>query len=111
MCCRDYDGSLVVGSLNEKSNIEQIMKDADFINLREAHENYKSDKIKNYNLCSSCYVVDARIQQIWHNTIMYLLYKQPNESSDFYQRIVLNLMNCLNNINKENYNNFLLELN
>ena len=101
VCCRDYDGSLVVGNLNEK-NVDKVMSDNKFKELMEAHENHKSNKIKNYHLCNSCFVIDKRVVEIWENTLRHIFYFNKNEDSNFYQNVANDTLDFLNNIKKSN---------
>jgi len=49
-CCRDYDGVLTLGSLNEQS-IEEIWNSENFTKIRQLHLNREGDKIE---LCKDC---------------------------------------------------------
>ena len=67
----------------------------------------QSDESKNIdnNLCKSCFIIDARIHDIWTNTVSYLLYKKRDEDSTFYQTEFENLLNFFNgnSFNKDTY--------
>ena len=100
-CCRDYDGSLVIDDLN-KNKLNDMKNSKGFKNLQNAHME-EGDKINDYELCKSCYVVDSRISEIWKNTITLLLYKYPRESAKFYQNFFNESLIFLKNINYSNY--------
>ncbi len=104
-CCRDYDGSLVVDDLN-KNALEGMKDSKGFKNLQSAHMN-EDESINNYELCKSCYVVDDRIAIIWQNLIALMLYKYPFEKANFYQKVLVEILNFVKNIDQVDYNNFL----
>tara|TARA_B100000965_G_C19580792_1_gene753418 strand:- start:1093 stop:2340 length:1248 start_codon:yes stop_codon:yes gene_type:complete len=115
VCCRDYDGSLIIGNIKEK-NIDEILKDEKFDDLFNAHKTGDEKKINDYNLCSDCYVVDQRAQDLWSNTIKYTLVKNKNKDDTFYQNIANITLNFLENIKKsnnpiENYKNLISKIN
>ena len=109
-CCRDYDGSLVVDDIN-KNKIETMQNSNGFKNLQKAHMD-ENGKINEYKLCTSCYVVDNRVDQIWDNIIASVLYKYPNKDGKFYQEIFNETLIFLKDLNSSNYqklkNKFLL---
>tara|TARA_B100001248_G_scaffold44647_1_gene28465 strand:- start:7031 stop:8251 length:1221 start_codon:yes stop_codon:yes gene_type:complete len=100
-CCRDYDGSLVVDDIN-KNKLENMGNGSGFKTLQNAHIE-ESDKIDNYDLCKSCYIIDTRVSKIWRNNITNLLYKYPNEKAEFYQNFFNENLNFLKNINDSNF--------
>ena len=100
-CCRDYDGSLVVDDIN-KNKLENMGNGNGFKTLQNAHIE-ESDKIDNYDLCKSCYIIDTRVSKIWRNNITNLLYKYPNEKAEFYQNFFNENLNFLKNINDTNF--------
>ena len=104
-CCRDYDGSLVVDDLN-KNALEGMKDSKGFKNLQSAHMN-EDESINNYELCKSCYVVDDRIATIWQNLIALMLYKYPFEKANFYQKVLVEILNFLKNVDQVDYNNFI----
>ncbi len=109
VCCRDYDGSLVIGSISKDNEMDDVLNGKELKLLQQAHESGDLSKI-NTSLCKSCFVIDYRVQEIWHNSVAYLLYKHSNESSDFYQEKLNNLLNFFNNLSKDNYKKFLLQI-
>jgi len=109
VCCRDYDGSLVIGSIKDDNGIDDVLAGEELKQLQQAHESGDSSKINN-SLCKSCYIVDDRVQTIWNNSVAYLLYKHNNESSDFYQKEFNNLLDFFNNLSKDNYKQFLSQI-
>ena len=109
VCCRDYDGSLVIGSINEDNGIDDVMAGEELKQLQQAHESGDLSKTNN-NLCKSCYIIDGRVQTIWTNSVAYLLYKHDNESSGFYQKKFNNLLDFFNKLSKDNYKQFLSQI-
>ena len=101
VCCRDYDGSLVIGSLNNEKGIDSVINGEELKQLQQQHESKDVDN----NLCKSCFVIDRGIQNIWNNTVSYLLYKKRDEDIAFYQRELENLLNFFkgNSFNKDTY--------
>ena len=85
VCCRDYDGALALGSINNKTGLDSILESKELKKLQQEHESGEVNKISS-NLCKTCFIVDARIQTIWDNSVAYILYKKVNENSDFYQK-------------------------
>ena len=100
-CCRDYDGSLVVDDIN-KNKLKTMNESIGFKSLQNAHLE-ESNKVENYELCKTCYVVDTRISKIWRNTITNLLFKYPNENADFYQNFFNEALFFLKNINNQDF--------
>ena len=100
-CCRDYDGSLVVDDIN-KNKIETMQNSNGFKNLQKAHMD-ENGKINEYKLCTSCYEVDNRVDQIWDNIIASVLYKYPNKDGKFYQEIFNETLIFLKDLNSSNY--------
>ena len=100
-CCRDYDGSLVVDDIY-KNKLQDMKNSEGFKNLQKAHMD-ENDQISNYKLCSTCYVVDSRVDQIWDNIIASIFFKHPNEDANFYQKMFDETLVFLKNLNKDNY--------
>ena len=100
-CCRDYDGSLVVDDLS-KNKLEDMKSNKGFKNLQQAHIE-QSDKINDYELCKSCYVVDRRVCKIWSNIITSVLFKYPTEKAEFYQEVFNETLSFLKDLNYSNY--------
>jgi MoaA/NifB/PqqE/SkfB family radical SAM enzyme len=94
MCCRDYDGSLIMDKLKESSILDSF-NNKKFTDLQNAHEGQEILST-NYKLCSDCYEVDWRICEIWRKSIELILFYKPNESSEFYQNSFSKLLNTLN---------------
>ena len=103
VCCRDYDGSLTIGSLKKSKNLSEVFNNKELKDLQDAHEDEKSNSMKNYDLCSSCYVSDSRIQQIWTKAVSYLIFKNQNESSDFYQKKLNLMLKFIKTLDKDNF--------
>ena len=85
VCCRDYDGSLIVGDFNKEKNFMTIMKDEPFAELQKFHEDTFREKSNKFTLCESCYEVDERIAEVWKNTLKILLFFNKNKDANFYQ--------------------------
>ncbi len=103
-CCRDYDGSLVVDDLN-KNSLENSYNSKGFKALQKAHmgENPNDNKIDDYKLCTSCYIIDSRIHQIWKNTISSFLFKYPNENANFYQKMFNETLSTIKGLDRDSY--------
>lgn len=86
VCCRDYDGSLIVGDFNKEKNFNTIMKDEPFAELQDFQENTLREKSNKFTLCESCYEVDERIAEVWKNTLKILLFFNKNNDANFYQK-------------------------
>ena len=81
VCCRDYDGSMVLGNILTQS-IEEIQSGDPMQKLKEAH---RTGDLSGYPLCANCNIVDRRIGQVFSNFMKYMIYKRPDESAEFYQ--------------------------
>lgn len=81
ICCRDYDGSLVVGNVMEQS-IEDIVRADKLRAIQGAHEDGDVSSIK---LCDSCYVVDDAIAAMVGIFLKGLMAARPDASANFYQ--------------------------
>ena len=103
VCCRDYDGSLIVGDIKDKS-IPEIIKDEKFSDLRRAHENINSNMFNNYKLCSSCYHIDDRVCDLFKNYIKNILIINPKESGEYYQNKINVFINMIKNKNFQKIN-------
>jgi pyruvate-formate lyase-activating enzyme len=84
VCCRDYDGSMIIGDIAEQE-IDDIFKAPEFGKIRKAH---KTGELNQYNLCNSCYVVDHRISKLFNKTLEHILYYWPDQDAMFYQEKV-----------------------
>ena len=81
ICCRDYSGELIIGDIKDKS-LSDIRKSKELNTLQRAHT---TGNLKNYNLCKNCFIVDDRINTIFNGSLQYLIYKNPNQNSKFFQ--------------------------
>lgn len=81
VCCRDYDGSLIVGDLRKQS-VPEIWASSDLAKLQAAHE---SQDLLDFPLCNSCYVVDQRARDGLSLFMKYLLHGRANKTAEFYQ--------------------------
>ncbi len=84
VCCRDYDGSMIIGNIAEKS-LSDILIDAPMRALQDAHRNKSLEKA---TLCKSCFVVDSRITKIFNRIIEYLIHHNPQADASFFQNKV-----------------------
>ena len=110
VCCRDYDGSLVVGDTN-KNDIKEIFKSEKFKDLQNSHSNENSNSFSNYSLCNSCFGIDERVSSIFINLIRMILFKFPKKNGEFYQQKINLIMKYLNeDINNINFKHFEKEL-
>ena len=48
VCCRDYDGSLVLGSINSKTGLDSILVSEELKKLQQEHESGDKAKISRY---------------------------------------------------------------
>lgn len=93
MCCRDYDGSLIMDKLKESSILDSF-NNKKFTDLQKFHEGQEISSA-NYKLCSDCYEVDWRVCEIWRKSVEYILFHKQNENSEFYQETFSKLLNTL----------------
>jgi len=86
LCCRDYDGELIVGDINNSSILE-IWDGKKSDEIRKQHLNPKNLKIK---LCQNCHGYIPFISLFIDEYIHYLYYKYPSLSdSEFGERVIL----------------------
>jgi len=83
VCCRDYDGSLVIGDLKQQK-IPDVRNSPKLHELRNAH---KAGDLSRFPLCDTCYVVDRRILDSIQSFMEYMLHVRKNETADFYQSV------------------------
>ena len=84
VCCRDYDGSLVVGDIRQQSLTDIFRGDA----MRALQRAHATRDVSAYALCRTCFTVDRRIDSAFNELIAYLLYFFPHEKAGFYQGYV-----------------------
>ena len=84
VCCRDYDGSMVVGDI-ENLSISEMIDGESMRRFKEAHERNNLDK---YPLCKQCYHVDQRIGHAFKYLMKSLLCQYPHATASFYQKSV-----------------------
>ena len=84
VCCRDYDGSLVIGNVLEKP-LDAIFNDRPLKTLQEAHY---ARNLAGYPLCSTCFVTDERLARLLNGVLSYVLYQHPDQPAVFYQERV-----------------------
>jgi len=82
LCCRDYEGSLVIGDIHKQTLPEIFSNNPKLEKLRNAHA---SGDLKDYPLCSTCYIVDPRIKLVFTYLYRSLLFHHPKASGEFYQ--------------------------
>ena len=110
VCCRDYDGSLIMGD-TKKDDIQGILNSDKFKELQNSHSTENSNSFSKYNLCNSCFGIDERVSAIFINLITMILFKFPKMDGKFYQDKIEAIMKFLNeDISSINYNNFEKEL-
>ena len=83
-CCRDYDGSLIVGSIHSNTGAIDVSSSLMMSKLRSATTDQTLAE-SNFPLCASCFVVDSRICEIWNNASQYIKYTTPKGTSAEYQ--------------------------
>lgn len=88
VCCRDYDGSLVVGSLAEHS-FEEVASSKLLQKLQHAHS---GGNVSEYRLCDTCYVVNERVKTLFPKFMKYFLRLHRAETADVYQRFAEELV-------------------
>lgn len=84
VCCRDYDGSLVIGDVQQDS-LAAIFKSKAMKAMQDAHA---ARDLSAYPLCATCYTVDSRVSGAFAEMMNYLLYFHPSEPAAFYQERV-----------------------
>ena len=105
VCCRDYDGSLIMGD-TKKDSIEAILNNERFKDLQHSHSNVNSNSFSNYNLCNSCFGIDERVSSTFINLIKMILYKFPKMNGEFYQQKINLIIDHFNeDIQKIDYKN------
>ena len=110
VCCRDYDGSLIMGD-TKKDSIEAILNNERFKDLQHSHSNVNSNSFSNYNLCNSCFGIDERVSSTFINLIKMILYKFPKMNGEFYQQKINLIIDHFNeDIQKIDYKNLEKEL-
>lgn len=81
VCCRDYDGELIAGTIPENS-MEELNNSSQMKDLRRAHE---SGDLSSYNLCDTCYRPDSRISSIFSLFTKYLIFNTHNRPAEYIQ--------------------------
>lgn len=109
VCCRDYDGSLVIGSINSNQGIEKANNSLRMGELRSATTQSSINK-DNFPLCNTCFVVDSRVSEIWSNAIHYIKIRKPTEGGRYYQSAFEALFECIKNDKLEGYEEFIESL-
>jgi len=84
VCCRDYDGSLVIGDLKTQT-VREIWESAPLASLQKAHE---SGDLKAFPLCDNCHTVDPRIDVAFKLMTKMLLHHNPRQTAGFYQQAI-----------------------
>jgi hypothetical protein len=84
VCCRDYDGSLVVGDMQKQSHAEIFSGEA----MRALQRAHAARDVSAYELCRTCFIVDYRIGGAFSEMTAYLLHFFPHEKASFYQEFV-----------------------
>lgn len=81
VCCRDYDGSLVVGDIHQNSLGEIFRGDT----MRAMQHAHASRDLSAYPLCATCFNVDRRVDSAFGELLAYLLFRFPDQPAEFYQ--------------------------
>ena len=93
VCCRDYNGELAIGDINN-SSLNEIRKSKKLKLLQKAHKNGNLD---NYNLCNTCFIIDHRISKVFSDGMQYFLFMNPNQNANYFQNKANKLINFLRN--------------
>jgi hypothetical protein len=112
VCCRDYDGSLVVGDISASNPIDRILEEKPYKNLLDFQEG-KTASLNNgpeYELCKTCFIVDDRIQTVWDQSVAYILHKIPNKDEFILQGIFNELLQCLKVSDVTRYSKLMVNL-
>ena len=84
ICCRDYDGSLVIGDIKSGS-----LKDAYSSNaMQEIKKAHEANDVSAYSLCNTCFQVDERVNNAFAFLVKLLIHKFPAGHAEFYQEKV-----------------------
>ena len=76
----------------KKNSLKEIRKSSLLKKLQSAHN--KGD-VKDYPLCSDCYVSDRRVDMIFDNLVKYIIFKNPNQTASFYQNKINDIVDIL----------------
>lgn len=96
LCCRDYNGDLIVGNLGKNSIIE-IWNGEKAESIREQHLN----KNVNIKCCNQCFGTYSFITPIINNYIHYLYRKYPKLSSEQVGKKILFLLKDMDDAMKK----------
>lgn len=97
LCCRDYNGDLIVGDLNENSLIRIWDGDA-AESLRNQHLNPKNLRIR---ACKKCYETYPFVSDIVNIYIHFLYLQDPNLSEQEYSQKILFLLKDMDDAMKK----------
>ena len=67
VCCRDYDGSLVIGDVRQQSLADILRGDA----MRAMQRAHAAHDVSAYALCGTCFIVDNRIGRAFRELTNY----------------------------------------
>jgi len=81
-CCRDYDGSLVMGDITEQS-IDEIRKGPLAKKFRRAHE---TGDLADYTLCRNCEEPDPRVSTLFRELMRHTISLRPEADAEYYQQ-------------------------
>jgi MoaA/NifB/PqqE/SkfB family radical SAM enzyme len=84
VCCRDYDGTLVIGDLKQQT-VPEVWSSSRLAELRDAHQ--KGD-LSAFPMCDTCFVVDDRIHGAFSLFMRLLLHGRAREQAAVYQQAV-----------------------
>jgi hypothetical protein len=96
-CCRDYNAELTVGDINTTS-IMDIWNGPEIESIRNKHLNQESHTLQH---CANCYNSYDFLKPVLNNYIHYLRIKAPNLAPVEVEKLLLDLLENLNEIMKE----------
>ncbi len=92
ICCRDYDGSLVIGNVND-GPLDGILGSQKLKDLQTAHE---TADLSSHSLCDTCYVVDDTVSTMVPMFLRALILQNPDAPAAFYQDALDELVVAIN---------------
>lgn len=82
LCCRDYDGSLVVGDTATQT-IDDIWNSDPFVKFQKAH---RTGVLDDYRLCKTCSVLAPEARELFSAFMKFMVYSSTQQDAEFYQR-------------------------
>lgn len=99
ICCRDYNGELIVGNIQNNS-LEEIWNNKKYSGYRKMHA---SGNVQNMPYCKDCYTIMPEVSIILNNYIRFLFHTQPKQADEFYVKRILNRLELLNEWGNEEF--------